>query len=91
MPSRPPRVHAWRVAEHRGCVVCTPLVDARHSATLAGIRRVAASLHAPALVARQAACTKQETPGLAGPGASTAHPVCDTEVRAAGAQSDTLG
>lgn len=62
----------------------------RHDRTLVAIRRVhAASLRALANPSRDGAYEQQETPDLAGSEVSTAHPICDMEVRAARAQSDT--
>lgn len=81
--------HTWKTQDHHGCIVCTPHVSARHQRTLAAIRRVAASLPSPEPPRVESDPTKQEPAGTAIPTGSTAHTVCDTEVRAARAQCDT--
>ena len=81
--------HTWKDQEHHGCIVCTPHVSARHQRTLTAIRRVAASLPGSDLPRVEPGPKKQEPAGTAIPTGSTAHTVCDTEVRAARAQCDT--
>lgn len=81
--------HTWTTADHHGCIVCTPYVASRHDATLRAIRRVAASLPGSQPRSLESGPTKQEPAGTGIPTGSTAHTVCDTEVRAARAQSDT--
>lgn len=72
----------------RGYRNCFSVHNARHNAQVSKIHAVhAASL--PRLEVPAGQAPKQETPDPARSEASTAHPVSDTEVRAAGAQSDT--
>ena len=64
----------------------------RHYLAVLQLHRVhAASLRHLGHDPGQSAPQKQEAPGVSAPRASTAHPVADTEVRAASAQSDTRG
>jgi hypothetical protein len=81
--------HTWTTPDHDGCIVCTPYVLARHQSTLRAIRLVAASLPSSKPPGVESDPTKQEPAGIAVPTGSTAHTVCDTEVRAARAQCDT--
>lgn len=59
-----------------------------HDDTIRKIHRVAASLNGSSSNTREGR-GKQEATGVDAPMTSTAHTVCDTEVRAASAQSDT--
>ncbi len=81
--------HTWTTPDHHGCIVCSPYVLARHQSTLRAIRLVAASLPSSKPPGVEPDSEKQEPTGTGIPMGSTAHTVCDTEVRAARAQCDT--
>ena len=71
------------------CSICRPYAVRARAANLARIQAVAASLQPRLQRGLEAAPEKQETPEVGASEVSTAHPVSHTEVRAAGAQSDT--
>jgi len=57
-------VASWQISDHRGCIVCSPVVAARHRRNAAAIGRVAASLRRRSPSSREAP-EKQETPQVA--------------------------
>jgi hypothetical protein len=87
-----PRPHpAFRVASHRGCVVCAQFHAVQavlHASNLRKMRRVAASLRASGADLRESGQTKQETPNFRELRASTA-PAVHADRRAADAKSGT--